>query len=65
MKNDDLFAEYPDVVGVEELAKMLSIGRARALTLLQEGKIESFRKGRKYLIPKVLIKEYIFIKEEE
>lgn len=65
MKNDDLFSEYPDVVGVEDLAKMLSIGRAKALTLLQEGKIESFQKGRKYLIPKVLIKEYIFKKEEE
>lgn len=65
MKNDELFAEYPDVVGVEELAKMLSIGRAKALTLLKEEKIESFRKGRKYLIPKILIKEYILKKEEE
>lgn len=64
MKNDDLFAEYPDVVGVEELAKMLSIGRARALTLLKEGKIEAFRKGRKYLIPKILIKDYLLKKEK-
>ena len=64
MKNDDLFAEYPDVVGVEELAKMLSIGRARALTLLKEGKIETFRKGRKYLIPKILIKDYLLKKEK-
>lgn len=64
MKNDDLFADYPDVVGLEEMAKMLAIGRAKALTLLQEGKIESFRKGRKYLIPKILIKEYILKKEK-
>lgn len=64
MKNNDLFADYPDVVGLEEMAKMLSIGRAKALTLLQEGKIESFRKGRKYLIPKILVKEYILKKEK-
>lgn len=64
MKDEELFAEYPDIVGVEDLAKMLSIGRAKALSLLQEGKIESFRKGRKYLIPKTLIKDYITNKEK-
>ena len=37
--NEIMFSEYPDVVGLKDLTKMLGIGRNTALSLLQKQKI--------------------------
>ena len=34
-----MFADYPDIVGIEDLQKMLSIGRKSALELAKHPKI--------------------------
>ena len=55
-----MFSEYPDVVSPEQLQKMLGgIGKTTAYKLLRVGKIKSVRLGRKYLIPKICVIEYI------
>ena len=54
-----LFKEYPDVVSVEQLQKMLDIGRNTAYKLLSEQKIKAKKIGRIYIIPKNNIIKYL------
>ena len=61
MANDHaMFAEYPDVVGVDDLCLMLNgISRKLAYRLLKNGEVQSIRIGREYRIPKVKVIEYL------
>ena len=55
-----MFEEYPDVVDVGELRKMLGgISRKLAYQLLRSGVIKSVRLGRSYKIPKIYVIEYL------
>lgn len=55
-----MFPDYPDVVSPEQLQKMLGgIGKTTAYKLLRGGKIKSARFGRRYLIPKIYVIEYL------
>ena len=56
----DMFAEYPDVVDVEQLCKMLGgISRKLAYRLLASGELRCVRIGRSYRIPKLCVIEYL------
>lgn len=60
MKTKEMFENYPDVVNVEDLCKMLGgISRKLAYRLLTNGEIKSVRIGRAYRIPKTCIIEYL------
>lgn len=60
MKKQAMFENYPDVVDVEDLCKMLGgISRKLAYRLLADQEIRSVRIGRTYKIPKVCIIEYL------
>lgn len=52
MGSDKMFEEYSDVVSVDDLRKMLHLGRNAVYALLQDGSIETIRVGKKYIIPK-------------
>ena len=55
-----MFKNYPDVVNVAQMRKMLGgIGRNTAYELLNENKINSIRIGRIHRIPKVNIIKYL------
>ena len=59
-RNRDMFAEYPDVVDVEQLREMLGgISRKLAYRLLTSGELRSVRIGRSYRIPKLCVIEYL------
>ena len=62
-KKNDMFAEYPDVVDVEQLRKMLGgISRKLAYRLLASGELRCVRIGRigrSYRIPKLCVIEYL------
>lgn len=64
-KNSDLyvslFREYPDVVTVEQMSKMLGISTKAAYQLLKDNRIEHFKIGRIYKIPKFHILTYLNI----
>lgn len=55
----EMFENYPDVVTVDDLTKMLGIGRNTAYRLVNEGEIKTLRIGRKILIPKCNIVNFI------
>ena len=54
-----MFRNYPDVVSVTQLQKMLGVGRNTAYSLLRENKIKSIRIGRVHKIPKKNIIKYL------
>ena len=54
-----MFKDYPDVVTVEQMSKMLGISMKTAYILLRENKILHFRVGRTYKIPKLNILRYM------
>lgn len=54
-----MFEEYKDVVGIDELCKMLGVGRNKAYALIKNGVIKSFTIGKVKKIPKSWIVEYI------
>ena len=50
---------YPDVMSVAQLAEALSIGRNSAYALMRSGEIAYRKIGRKYLIPKRCVLDYL------
>ena len=57
--NKDIFKNYPDVVTVEDLQNMLHIGRNTAYGMLKDGAIKTIKIGKKYIIPKQSVIEFI------
>ena len=60
MKKQGMFEDYPDVVEVDDLRRMLGgISRKLAYRLLADQEIKSVRIGRTYKIPKLCVIEYL------
>ena len=55
----DPFSDYPDVVDVEQLSKMLDISTKTAYKILKMGEIDSIRIGRDYKIAKSNVIKYL------
>lgn len=54
-----MFAEYPDVVTVQEVAKMLRISNAKAYELAKSGKVKMKSFGRRYVVTKQSVIDYL------
>lgn len=54
-----IFSEYEDIVSVDDVMKMLHIGRSNVYKLLREKEIKSIRIGVKYIIPKKSIIDFL------
>lgn len=64
MKKQSMFENYPDVVEVADLRKMLGgISKKLAYRLLSDQEIRSVRVGRTYKIPKICVIEYLMGEE--
>ncbi|SDZ32422.1 DNA binding domain-containing protein, excisionase family [Proteiniborus ethanoligenes] len=48
----EMFSDYPDVVDVEQMSEMLGISIKTGYKLLKENKIQHFKIGRTYKVPK-------------
>ena len=55
----EMFKEYGDVVNVDEMSKMLKVGKSTAYKLLRKNRIRHFRIGVDYKIPKYFILQYL------
>lgn len=56
---DNMFSEYPDIISVYDLMKMLNVCKSTAYSLLQSNQILHVRVGKKYVIPKKSVVEFI------
>ena len=54
-----MFREYPDVLTVANLQKMLRIGRHEVYRLILSGKLYALKIGKSYRIPKVKAIDYL------
>lgn len=54
-----MFEDYPDIVSVDELCDMLRCGRNAAYRFLENGQINAIRNGKKYIIPKQAVCNFI------
>ena len=59
MNNKEIFAQYPDVVTPDDLQTMLKNGRSSANDLLKNKLIKSIRVGKKYIIPKENVIDFL------
>ena len=56
---NELFKQYPDVVGISELREMLGIGRNLAYRIVQDGTVKAKKLGKDYIIAKQHVIEYV------
>ena len=56
---NDLFREYNDVVDIDDLQKMLKIGRSTAYEIVKNGRIKTVKIGKRYIIPKQSVMEFL------
>lgn len=54
-----MFEEYSDILSAEEAAEALKIGENAIYKLLNEGKLNAYKNGRTWRIPKESLKEYV------
>lgn len=54
-----MLGKYPDVLTVEQVAQILGIGKNTAYKLINENVIGHKKIGRKLLIPKLCIIDYL------
>lgn len=55
----ECFKDYPDVVSIENIQEMLHIGRNAVYNLLRSKTIHSLKIGKKYIIPKQCVIQYL------
>ncbi len=54
-----MFKNEPDVLTVQDVTRLLKIGKNSVYALLKEGKISSIKQGKKIIVPKVCLVEYL------
>ena len=54
-----VFKEYPDVLDVKQVGKLLGVSTKTVYSLLREGTIDSLKIGREFRIPKVNVMRYV------
>lgn len=60
-----MFPDYPDIVTVAQLRKMLGISRHLAYDLIAQKKIKAFQLGNSYKILKLNVIDYIMGSQED
>lgn len=55
----DIFTEYPDIVRIDEIQCMLQIGRNSVYDLLKQNLIKSIKIGKKYIVPKQAVIDFV------
>ena len=58
-ESKEMFREYPDILRIDEIQSMLQIGRNSAYDLLKQGLIKSIKIGKKYIIPKQSVIDFV------
>jgi len=56
---EKVFENYSDIVSVDDIMCMLGIGKSSVYGLLKTNQIKHVRVGRKYIIPKQAVIDFI------
>ena len=56
-----MFNEYDDVVTVNDVMKMLHIGKSNVYKLLRDDTIKSVKVGKRFIIPKRSVIDFVTI----
>lgn len=57
---ENVLDSYADVLTVDDVMKILHIGRNKAYELLRSKEIPSIKIGKKYIIPKNLLIDFLY-----
>lgn len=60
-----MFPDYPDIVTVAQLQKMLGISRHLAYNLINDGHLDGMKIGNSFKIPKVSVIRYVMEQEAQ
>lgn len=58
-KSSKIFSEYSDIVTVDEVMKMLRLGKNTVYKLLKDDEIINVKVGARYVIPKQSVIEFV------
>ena len=58
-KSSEMFSEYSDIVTVDEVMKMLRLGKNTVYKLLKDDEIMNVKVGARYVIPKQSVIEFV------
>lgn len=58
-KSKEIFSEYSDIVTVDEVMKMLRLGKNTVYKLLKDDEIMNVKVGARYIIPKQSVIEFV------
>lgn len=58
-KSKEMFSEYSDIVTVDEVMKMLRLGKNTVYKLLKDDEIMNVKVGARYIIPKQSVIEFV------
>lgn len=59
--SEETITNYPDILTIHDIMRILRIGRGKVYELLRAGTIKSIRVGKKYLIPKKAVEQFLSI----
>ena len=54
-----VFKEYPDVLDVKQVSKLLGVSTKTVYKLLKDGSLSSLKIGREFRVPKVMLMQYM------
>ena len=54
-----MFKNEPDILTVPDVIRLLKLGRNSVYALIKEGRIGSIKQGKKIIVPKVCLVEYL------
>lgn len=58
-KSKEIFSEYSDIVTVDEVMKVLRLGKNTVYKLLKDDEIMNVKVGARYIIPKQSVIEFV------
>jgi excisionase family DNA binding protein len=54
-----VFKEYPDVMDVKQVSKLLGVSTKTVYKLIKDGSLSSLKIGREFRVPKVMLMKYM------
>lgn len=59
-----MFPDYPDIVDVSQIQRMLRVSRHLAYELITSGQMQGIKIGKAYRVPKVKVIDYVLSQKE-